>query len=75
MRQRHRHVEVVGPGRERALEDRHDEARVDRVEDVADPVLAAQRRDVLGARCIDPGRDETGIAGQPGDRPIGAGAS
>ena len=74
MRQRHRHVEVIGTGRERALEDRHHEARVDRVEDVADPVLPAERRDVLGARCIDPGRDEPWIAGLPGDRPIGAGA-
>ena len=35
-RQRHRHVEVVGAGRERAVEDRHHEARVDRVEHVRD---------------------------------------
>ena len=37
-------------------------------------MLAAQRCHVLGARRVDPGRDEARIAGQPGDRPIGAGA-
>ena len=74
VRQRHRHVEVVGAGRERAVEDRHDEARVDRVEDVADAVLAAQRCDVLGARRVDPGRDEPRHRRPPGDGAIGAGA-
>ena len=34
--QRHRHVQVVRAGGEGAVEDRHDEARVDRVEDVGD---------------------------------------
>ena len=72
VRQRHRHVEVVGAGREGALEDRHHEARVDRVEDVGDAVLATQGRDVLGPRRVDPRGDEPVVAGEPGDGPLRA---
>ena len=43
-RQRHRHVEVVGAGGEGAVEDRHDEAWVDRVEDVADALCCGTAR-------------------------------
>ncbi len=48
LRQAHRHVEVVGTRRERAVEDRHVEDRVDRVHHVGDLVLASERLD--GAR-------------------------
>ena len=72
VRQRHRHVEVVGAGRERPLEDRHDEARIDRVQDVGDRVLAAERGDVVRLRGIDPRGDEALVAGEPGDGPLGA---
>jgi hypothetical protein len=37
-RQAHRHVEVGRAGGQRTVEDRHDEARVDRVEHVGDAV-------------------------------------
>ncbi len=41
-RERHRHVQVVRPGLAGPGEDRHHEARVDRVHHVGDGVLAAQ---------------------------------
>ena len=53
LRQRHRHVEVVGARLERAREDRHVEHRVDGVHHVRDPVLAAQRRHGLLGRRVD----------------------
>ena len=56
--QRHRHVEVVGAGRECPVEDRHHEPRVDRVEHMGDRVLAAERGDRGGGRGVDPGGDE-----------------
>ena len=48
LRQAHGRIEVVGPGIERAIEDRHVEPWIDDVEHVRDAVLAAQRRD----RCL-----------------------
>ena len=61
--QRHRHVEVVGPGGERALEDRHVEDRVDGVHHVRDAVLPAQRRDRLRGRGVDLRRDVPVVGG------------
>ncbi len=72
LRERHRHVEVVGAGRQRPVEDGHDEARVDRVEDVGDAVLAGEGRDIVGARGVDAGGDEPRVAILPGDRALGA---
>jgi hypothetical protein len=64
--QRHRHVEVVGAGRVRAIEDRHDETRVHRVQDVGDAMLAAQRRHRRGGGRVHLGRHET-IVVEPAD--------
>ena len=61
LRQAHRHVEVVGPGRLGAVEDRHVELRVDGVEDVGRPVLARECRHRLGRRGVDLGRDEPAL--------------
>ena len=62
VRQRHRHVEVVGSGSKRALEDRHDEPRIDSVEDMSCTMLSRQGGDIVGGGCIDTGSDETSIA-------------
>jgi hypothetical protein len=67
--QRHRHVEVVSTGRPCAGEDRHDEARVDRVEDVRDPVLPARARHRLGIGRVDVCRDQPALPGSAGARP------
>ena len=72
VRQGHRHVEVVGAGRERTVEDRHDEAWVDSVEDVGGAVLASDPGDVVGARRVDPGSDEARV-GQLVDDLLGPG--
>ncbi len=61
--QGHRHVQVVGPGRGAAVEDRHDEARVDGVEDVGRSGLADQGRDSIGVRGVHAGRGHAGVAG------------
>ena len=60
--QAHRHVEVVGTGRQRAPEDRHDEPRVDGVEHVRRAVLARQRRHGGRVRGVDLGGDEPRLA-------------
>ena len=76
MAERHRHVQVVRAGRQGALEDRHDEARIDRVQDVADLVLPAQRGDLLRIRCVDPDGHEPRLPAVPADRlddPFGPG--
>jgi hypothetical protein len=57
----HCQVEVVGTRGERTVEDGHHEPRVDRVEHVRDPVLARQRRDVVGGRRVDLHRDESRV--------------
>ena len=59
--QRHRHVEVVGPGGERPVEDRHDEARVDGVEDVRRTVLAGQGRHGRRVGGVDLRRDKGAV--------------
>ena len=60
--QAHRHVEVVGAGRLRTLEDRQHEPRVDRVEDVRRTHLAGERGDRTGIRRVDLRGPETGLA-------------
>ena len=61
-RQAHRHVEVVGAGRLRPLEDRQHEPRVDRVEDVRGTHLAGERGDGAGIRGVDLRGPEAGLA-------------
>ena len=69
LRQRHRHVEVVGAGLEGAVEDRHVEDRVDRVHHVRDRVLAAQRRHRRRRRTRRPARRRTARRRPPPSRP------
>ena len=78
LRQAHRHVEVAGPGGEGAPEDRHDEPRVDGVEDVrrtrargpARPPPPRRRRRPARRRS----RDSPGApGGRRGHRRLGAG--
>ncbi len=66
--QAHRHVEVVGAGGERPLEDRHHEPRVHRVEHVGGPLLPGERGDGVGVRGVDAGRREARV-GDRGRRP------
>ncbi len=54
LRERHGHVEIVCTARDRAFEDGHDEAWVDRVEDVGDASVADERLDLRGSRGVDP---------------------
>ena len=56
--QAHRHVEVVGAGLERAVEDRHVENGVDGVHHVGDAVLPAQGSHGRRVRGVDLCRDE-----------------
>jgi hypothetical protein len=65
LRQRHGHVDVVGPGREGAVEDRHVEDRVDGVHHVRDAVLAAQRLDGRGVGRVDLRGDVPAVGGRP----------
>jgi hypothetical protein len=58
VREAHRHVEIVGTTGEGAVEDRHDEPRVDGVHHVRDPVRADQFGDVVGGRRVHVGRGE-----------------
>jgi hypothetical protein len=60
LRQAHRHVEVVGPGRERAREDRGHELRFDGVHHMSGPVPAGGVGDVVGVGCVDPVDREPG---------------
>ena len=62
LRQAHRHVEVRRAGREGAVEDRHDEPRVDGVEHMGGGVLADQGCHGLGARGIHLRRGEPLVA-------------
>ena len=71
VRQAHRRVEVVGTGKVGAFEDRHDEARVDDVEDVGDGVCAAQRGDSLCVGRVDLRGDES-LVGDARDQRLGA---
>ena len=74
VRQRHRHVEVVGAGRERALEDRHHEARIDGVEDVGDARARGTSAATSSAReASTRAADEPGVAAEPVDGALGAG--
>src|SRR4029453_18269316 len=68
---RHGHVGVVGARRVRAAEDWHDEPRVDRVEDVRDPLFAAEGGHRRGRTSIHCGRYKTVVAYQF-DRVAGA---
>ena len=58
--QAHRHVEVVGAGGVRAVEDRHVEDRVDGVHDMRDPVLLAAARSPRPRRGVDLRRRRSG---------------
>ena len=60
--QAHRHVEVVGAGGVRPVEDRHVEDRVDGVHDMRDPVLLAERGHRLRRRGVDLRRHEAVVA-------------
>ncbi len=57
-RQRHRHVHVGHAGLERAVEDRHHEARVRGVQQVRDPAISTERRDAGGVGRVEPRRLE-----------------
>jgi hypothetical protein len=72
-RQRHGHVHVRGPGSKRTVEDRHDEARVDGVEDVRAAVLADERLHGGGIGGVDARGREPWIARVSGDRALGPG--
>src|SRR5690606_2901108 len=69
-RQRHGHVEVVRTRVERAVENRHGEPRVDRVEHVRDVVRPTQLGDVRRRRGVDRGRGEP-VVGHRGHRALG----
>ncbi len=59
---RHRHVEVVGAGGERTVEDRHVEDRVDGVHHVGDPVLRHSAVTESADGGVDLRRDEAVVA-------------
>jgi hypothetical protein len=61
-RQAHRHVEVGRAGGQCTVEDRHDEARVDRVEHVGDAVRLDEPCHRIGTRGVDLGRLHAGSA-------------
>jgi hypothetical protein len=71
LRQAHRHVEVVGPGGERTLEDRHHEPRVDGVHHVRGARLARQGLDRARVGRVDLGRREARVV-DLGDGAVGA---